>query len=42
MTISKRNSLTVSALASHAADPGSNPGEGDFFRPSFASDYTDV
>ena len=23
----KRDSLTVSALACHAADPGSNPGE---------------
>ena len=25
---SKRDSLTVSALASYAADPGSNPGDG--------------
>ena len=30
-TLSKRDSLTVSALACHAADPGSNPAQGDDF-----------
>ena len=31
-TISERDSLTISALACHAADPGSNPAQGgDFF-----------
>ena len=29
--ISERDSLTVSALACHAADPGSNPAWGDDF-----------
>ena len=29
--IPERDSLTVSALAFHAADPGSNPAEGDYF-----------
>ena len=34
--ISKRDSLTVSAFACHAADPGSNPGVGEFItRSSF-------
>ena len=27
----ERDSLTVSALACHAADPGSNPAQGDNF-----------
>ena len=27
----KRDSLTISALACHAADPGSNPAQGDDF-----------
>ena len=29
--LSKRDSLTVSTLACHAADPGSNPAQGDDF-----------
>ena len=29
--LSKRDSLTVSTLACHAADPGSNPAQGDNF-----------
>ena len=29
--ISERDSLKVSALACHAADPGSNPAQGDDF-----------
>ena len=30
IALSKRDSLTVSAFACHAADPGSNPGGGEF------------
>ena len=29
--LSERDSLTVSALTCHAADPGSNPAQGDDF-----------
>ena len=31
VTVTEHDSLTVSALACHAADPGSNPANGDDF-----------
>ena len=31
LRLSERDSITVSTLACHAADPGSNPAQGDDF-----------